>query len=173
MKPLKIAVATKNPAKIKAVQETFEELGEAIELIAAETESGVAAQPLSIAETRQGAINRATAAMDRGIDLAFGLEGGVFELENSLYVCNWGALKSADGSIYTAAGAQIPLPEEVADELRKGAELGPVMDRYANETGIRDRKGAVGILTGNLINRSEMFSHIVRLLIGQYRVNSG
>ncbi|HSJ36699.1 MAG TPA: DUF84 family protein [Planococcus sp. (in: firmicutes)] len=173
MDSLKVAVASTNPAKISAVKDCFGELGIKTEIIPVETESGVSGQPFSIGETRQGAVNRAFAALGPDFDLAIGLEGGVFELEGSLYLCNWGALASANGKVYTAAGAQIPLPEEIARELRKGMELGPVMDDYANETGIRHHKGAIGILTDGLMNRGEMFGHIVTLLIGQSRFGSG
>lgn len=60
------------------------------------------------------------------------------------------------------------LPEEIAEKLRDGKELGPVMDEYANEKGTRHHKGAIGILTANLISRTEMFEHIVKILVGQY-----
>ncbi|TAA69772.1 DUF84 family protein [Planococcus salinarum] len=170
---LKLAVASTNPAKIKAVRDCCEELSIHMEIIAAETASGVSAQPFSIAETRRGAVNRALAALGHDFDLAIGLEGGVYELEGTMYLCNWGALASSDGKIYTAGGAQIPLPEKIAQELRAGNELGPVMDWYANGTGIRHHQGAVGILTDGLMNRGDMFGHIVALLIGQYRLGSG
>lgn len=173
METLKIAVASTNPAKIKAVEDCMKGLGIHSEINAAETASGVSAQPFSIAETRQGAINRAVAALGHNFDLAIGLEGGVYELEGTMYVCNWGALASSEGKIFTAGGAQIPLPEEIAKQLRSGKELGPVMDDYANETGIRHHKGAIGILTDGLINRGEMFGHIAAILIGQYRFDNG
>lgn len=169
----KLAIASENPAKIKAVKNCLEDIGLEIEVLAVATDSGVSAQPFSIAETKQGAVNRALSALGDGIDLAIGLEGGVFELEGALYLCNWGALASSDGKIYTAGGAQIPLPEEIAQNLRIGLELGPVMDNYANEAGIRHHKGAIGLLTANLMNRGDMFSHVVKLLIGQYQLGCG
>lgn len=168
MKKVKVAVASKNAAKINAVEAVLKELEFDFELESAETDSGVSAQPLSLTETRQGAINRAQQALSSKADLAIGLEGGVYELEESLYLCNWGALASAQGAIFTAGGAQIRMPDEIATQLKAGMELGPVMDRYANETGIRQHKGAVGILTDGLVNRNEMFEHVVKLLMGQY-----
>lgn len=173
MDGLKLAVASANPAKIKAVKDCVEQLGLQMEIIAAETDSGVSAQPFSNVETRQGAVNRASTALHPDFDLAIGLEGGVYELEGTMYVCNWGALATSTGKLYTAGGAQIPLPKEIAVELRNGKELGPVMDAYANETGIRHHKGAIGILTDGLIHRGEMFGHIVTMLIGQYRRDCG
>lgn len=168
MTKIKAVVASNNPAKIKAVSSVLTELGLAFDLQPTETDSGVAAQPFSLEETRLGAINRAQRALGTGEDFAIGLEGGVYELNGVLYLCNWGALFSKQGELFTAAGAQIPLPKSIAASLKAGEELGPVMDDYVQESGTRKHKGAVGILTGGLVNRDEMFQHIVKLLIGQY-----
>jgi non-canonical (house-cleaning) NTP pyrophosphatase len=42
------------------------------------------------------------------------------------------------------------------------------MDDFAKKENVRKNEGAVGIFTNGLINRSEMFSHIMNLLVGQY-----
>lgn len=172
MKKINVIVASKNAAKIGAVSKVLSELKIDAELISIETDSGVSAQPRTISETRKGAVNRARNARLEDSDFAIGLEGGVFELDGQMYLCNWGALAAKGGKVYTAAGAQIPLPEEIANQLRNGRELGPVMDHYANETEIRHHKGAVGILTDGLINRDEMFVHVVKLLMGQHKLDS-
>ena len=69
-----------------------------------------------------------------------------------LYICNWGALVTNNGEIFTATGAGIPLPKEIAEQLLAGAELGPVMDVYTNRKGIRHDEGAIGVFTNGLIN---------------------
>lgn len=171
MKKIQAAIASKNPAKINAVSSVLKNLEWTVDLSAVDAESDVSAQPFSQQETRQGAVNRAKAALG-DFEFAIGLEGGVYEMDGTLYLCNWGALATQDGRLYTAAGAQIPLPEEIAAELNNGKELGPVMDDFANESGIRQHKGAIGILTDGLVNRGEMFGHVVKLLIGQYQRNS-
>lgn len=60
------------------------------------------------------------------------------------------------------------LPDEIAKEMKAGKELGPLMDEYTKEKDIRHHKGAVGVFTANLVDRVEMFEHIVKLLVGQY-----
>lgn len=167
---MRVVIASKNPAKINAAEIVLQLLDTEITLESMEVDSGVSAQPMSDEETRFGAINRATGALARsGADLAIGLEGGVDESEGILYLCNWGALASVNGAVITAGGARIPLPSEIAEHIVAGEELGPVMDRFANETGIRKHKGAVGVLTDGFINRESMFKHVVRLLVGQYQ----
>ncbi|ANU11446.1 NTPase [Planococcus antarcticus DSM 14505] len=171
MKKIRAAIASKNPAKINAVSSVLKNLEWTIDLSAVDAESEVSAQPFSQQETRRGAVNRANNALGE-LDFAIGLEGGVYEMDKTLYLCNWGALATQGGRLFTAAGAQIPLPTEIAKSLYDGKELGPVMDDYANESGIRHHKGAIGILTDGLVNRGEMFSQIVKLLIGQYQRDS-
>lgn len=172
MGKIHVAIASKNQAKINAVATAMEELGFSYELFSQEAASGVADQPMSLEETRNGAINRAKATLSPSVDIAIGLEGGVYEIAGQMYLCNWGALVAKSGKLYTASGAQIPLPDEIAGQLRSGRELGPVMDHYADETGTRHHKGAVGILTHGAVKRDGMFSHIVKLLVGQYMHDS-
>ncbi|SOC36625.1 DUF84 family protein [Ureibacillus acetophenoni] len=164
-----VSIGTKNRAKTAAVTNIVNNYLENVEYNHLEVPSEVSEQPRSDDETRQGAINRALNSLKISqADLNFGLEGGVREIDGKMYCCNWGALVLKDGTVITAAGALFLLPEEIADEIRIGRELGPVMDSYTNEKGIRHNKGAIGVFTANLIDRTEMFEHIVKILIGQY-----
>ncbi|MEG0258888.1 MAG: DUF84 family protein [Lysinibacillus sp.] len=166
---MEIAIGTNNKAKIGAVEAIVNELFNDTVFSYHRVSSEVAEQPRTTEETRLGAINRAkNTSVASGAELSFGLEGGVLEIANDMYVCNWGALVLADGTTFTAAGAQIVLPTEVAEEIRAGQELGPVMDIYTRQHDIRQHAGAVGIFTNSLVDRKTMFEHIVKLLIGQY-----
>lgn len=170
---MKIIVGSNNRAKINAVRDAFASLGIQAEVAGTETDSGVAAQPFGDLETMTGARNRALAAVRTGShDLAIGLEGGVKELDGRLYICNWGALALPEGTVFTAGGAQIPLPEEVAEPVRSGEELGPVMEAFTAEADIRQSGGAVGVFTAGTVGRSDMFAHVVLLLAGQWRFSS-
>lgn len=165
---MKIVIGSKNKAKTEAVKSVIQQYTDA-EFEMLSVASDVSDQPLTDEETRTGAINRALNALKiSNADAAFGLEGGVREISGELYVCNWGAMALSSGEIYTAAGAQIRLPEEVADEVRNGRELGPVMDEYTNRKDIRSHEGAVGVFTNGLVNRQTMFEHVIRLVVGQY-----
>lgn len=166
---MKVAIGTHNRAKLKAVQNVVNTYFDDIEFLEVDVPSNVSSQPFSDEETRQGAINRALNTLEAtGAELNFGLEGGVREIDGIMYCCNWGALALKNGQVLTAAGAQFMLPEEIAKKLRAGKELGPIMDEYTNEKDTRHHKGAIGVLTANLVDRKEMFEHIVTLLIGQY-----
>ncbi len=165
---LTIAIGTKNPTKVDAVKMAFE--GSVASFIPTSVDSGVANQPFSDEETIQGAINRAKAArMKTESSVGVGLEGGVFETSYGLFLCNWGALYDGVNDPFIAGGARILLPESVAKEVREGLELGEVMDLYTKENNVRHKEGAVGVFTNGLINRTEMFTHVAKLLVGQYQ----
>lgn len=163
-----IAIGTKNKAKTAAVEEVAAQYFEQCTFKHISVPSGVAEQPFSDSETRQGAINRAINAREAtGAGMGFGLEGGVYELDGVMYCCNWGAVALQDGTVISSSGASFVLPEEIAVKLRNGEELGPVMDVFTKTKDIRHHAGAIGIFTEGLVDRQAMFEHIVTLLIGQ------
>ncbi|RKQ30524.1 DUF84 family protein [Oceanobacillus halophilus] len=162
---MKIVVGSKNPTKIKAVQEIFPEA----DVASKDVPSKVSAQPFSDIETREGAINRAKQCKDVSSgSIGIGLEGGVMHVEDELYLCNWGALVTEDEQVFTASGARIVLPKEIDEELQRGIELGDIMDHYASRDEVRKKEGAIGIFTKDRISRQEMFSHVVKMLRGQW-----
>ncbi|MFD2211197.1 DUF84 family protein [Virgibacillus halophilus] len=161
---MQIIVGSKNPAKIDAVTSVFSDTA----IASKSTESNVSAQPFSDEETMRGAINRAKQCANEPTGtIGIGLEGGVMYIEEALYLCNWGALAISEDKIYTASGARIILPNEIAKKLKNGAELGDVMAEYTKKLDVRQKEGAIGIFTNELVSRKEMFTHVVRLLRGQ------
>lgn len=164
-----VAIGTKNKAKIKAVENVLSEYFQEVSFKSYDVESGVSEQPFSEEETKKGAINRSKNALQLSdADLSFGLEGGVKEIDNKLYCINWGALALKDGTIFTAGGATFLLPDDISNELRKGKTLGSVMEEFTNKKKINHFEGAIGVFTANLIDRAQMFEHIVKILIGNY-----
>lgn len=164
---MKIIIGSKNPAKIAAVKNSF--MNQAAEFHSLDIPSGVNEQPFSDEETIKGAINRAVGALREGNgDIGIGLEGGVQETSHGLLICNWGALAAKGMEPIIAGGARIVLPDEVAERLRAGEELGPVMEEYAKRKNVSKQEGAVGVFTNGKVNRAEMFTHVMNLLIGQY-----
>ncbi|WP_462411281.1 DUF84 family protein [Neobacillus sp. Marseille-QA0830] len=164
---MKIVIGSKNPTKIAAVKRSF--TGYEAEFVSLDVSSGVSNQPFSDEETIRGAINRAKASLSEGNgDIGVGLEGGVQETSQGLLLCNWGALVTNGGQPIVAGGARFLLPKEVAERLREGEELGTVMDDYAKKKNVSKQEGAVGIFTNGMVNRADMFTHVMALLVGQF-----
>lgn len=163
---MKFVLGSENQAKERAVSRVVERYIDNAIVSSVPVPSDVSAQPMSEDETRQGAINRAIAAGQGAYGV--GLEGGVHMIAGTMYICNWGALTTPEGRLFTAAGAQIPLPEQLADEIRNGKELGDAVDLYFKKQNIRMAEGAMGMLTAQLVPRDALFEHIMQLLIGQF-----
>ncbi|MCI1591943.1 DUF84 family protein [Heyndrickxia oleronia] len=167
---MKIAIGSLNPAKVKAVEEAFKEQDIDVIVTPMSVPSEVSNQPFSDEETIQGAVNRAkNCLLEENIEIGIGLEGGVVETPFGLFVCNWGALVVKGESPIIAGGARIRLPEDVAERLRKGEELGPVMEDVSKVRNVSKKEGAIGIFTNNVITRDEMFTHVMKILIGQFQ----
>lgn len=166
---MKVAIGTRNRAKVQAVKDAFT-FSESIQFIESAVPSEVSEQPFSDEETMQGAINRAkNALIKEQADIGIGLEGGVMETDEGCFLCNWGALVDQHIQPIVASGAKIPLPKEIYDELTKGKELGEIMDIYTNQHHVSQNEGAIGIFTNGFVSRKEMFEHILKMLIGQWQ----
>lgn len=166
---MQVAIASLNPTKVGAVQAVLPLSFPQAELVTISVESEVSHQPLSEEETKQGAINRSKNALRQAsVDVAIGLEGGVYIDEEKLFLCNWGAITDRAGALYLAGGAKIELPTEFIPELLEGKELCNLCDAYFKTQNIRSHGGAIGALTKDMVNRQEMFIHIMKLLLGQY-----
>ena len=162
-------IGTTNKAKLRACEKVLKEYYPHAKIIGRSLSSGVSNQPFGDEETQEGALNRARKASssERNV-VGIGLEGGVRLINDKLYICNWGALCLPDGIEFTAGGAQIPLPDEIAREVQSGKELGPVVDHYYHKKNTRHNEGAIGILTNGAVSRTDLFAHILHLLIGQW-----
>ncbi|PEA53218.1 inosine/xanthosine triphosphatase [Bacillus pseudomycoides] len=162
---MKVAVGSKNKVKVNAVQQVLAEA----EIVSLSVPSHVSAQPFSDEETLQGASNRAKLALTEGkADIGIGLEGGVMHTDHGLFMCNWGALATKEGKLFTAGGARMKLPDEFIQPLEEGKELSEVMEDYTKQRDIRSNEGAIGIFTNNYVDRTDLFVHVVKLLVGQY-----
>ncbi len=118
--------------------------------------SGVPEQPIGLEQTRAGACRRAHAALAAlGADWGLGLEGGVhFDPTGTGWLCGVVAVATRGGASSWATGAWFPLPPAVAERVRRGEELGPVMDAVTGRSGIKAHEGAIGVLTRGLVTRT-------------------
>lgn len=160
-----VFVGSTNIVKIKACREVIEPFG--YQVIGKDSQSLVSNQPKSDEETILGAINRAL-NLKEGY-LRIGLEAGVTYQNNILFLVNWGALVDENENVYVAGGTRIPLPKEIENLIfNEKLELADAMDKYYNTIDIKHHSGAIGFFTEDQIKREEIFTHIVKLLYGQY-----
>ncbi len=162
--PIKIAIGSKNPVKIAAVETILRQVYPAAEFVAVAVPSGVPEQPWGDDETIRGAENRARAAVSAiSAEFGVGLEGGVKETSLGVLTCAWCAIVSADGRTGVGGGLNMLLPPSVGEQLRQGGELGPAMDALSGGHNTKQKQGAVGILTGGLSSRQAAYEQLVAL----------
>jgi inosine/xanthosine triphosphatase len=158
------AVGSTNPAKIEAVRLALAGLAPGCALEAVDVPSGVATQPVGDQATREGARNRARAALGAtGADVAFGLEGGVIDEPPLVWLVSWVAVIGNDGRHGDASGLRMPLPRTVAERLAAGDELGTVIDDLFAVRASKQHIGAVGLLTEGFVSRTEAFADLVAM----------
>lgn len=165
-----ISIGTKNAAKLAACEEILHLAFPDSALVAYDVPSGVAAMPTTNEETAQGAVHRARAALeaDLNAELGVGLEGGVYEGPfNRMYLLGWAALTDRNGKVGIGHSAAVALPESIAKELRKGAELGPLMHQRTSED-IRHTIGTTGYLTKGLYPRNREFEDALRNAVAPF-----
>lgn len=159
-----VVIASTNPVKIRAVQAAVEKMFDMspFEFVGVSVPSGVSNQPMSSDETRQGAENRARAALAAKPEaqLAFGIEGGIEDDEYGMASFAWVAVTNGV-SMHVAKSATFYLPEEVALLVRQGKELGEADDIVFRKENSKQVNGAIGLLTNNTITREELYTPAV------------
>lgn len=156
--------------------------GSDFELVGMEVDSGVSHTPSSQEELMRGARQRADAlaqiAKKNNLQWHYfvGLEGGLDVVHETsspapkrrhsdlslngrrrVFLESWAYVSDGTHGHYGRSGG-IELPEQLIREvLENGTELAVAIDRFAGIRGIRDKQGAWGILSGDLISRQEAF----------------
>jgi len=160
----KVIVASKNPVKLEAVKIGFEKMFSktAFEFEGISVTSGVNDQPLTNEETLQGAIKRSENAFSKITDADFwvGVEGGIEVNNSDMSVFAWIVVKSnkMQGKGRTA---EFFLPQKVVELISEGKELGEADDIVFGRKNSKQKAGAVGILTDNIIDRAKLYSEAV------------
>lgn len=165
---LKVIIASKNPVKIQAVKNGFENMfpNQGFDFLGVSVPSGVADQPMSSKETFTGAMNRAENASSEVISADFyvGVEGGIERHGNEMESFAWIVIKSG-GKYGKARSGTFFLPNEVVELIKDGKELGEADDIVFNRNNSKQQGGAVGILTDNALNRTTYYTEAVVLAL--------
>ncbi len=167
--PQTILIASRNPVKIAAALEGFRRMFPETTFTATgvEVPSGVPAQPMSDAETRRGARNRAARAAEAfpQADYWVGIEGGLHPDGATFLALAWVCVRAADGRRGEARTGTFHIPPAVAALVRQGMELGEADDLVFGRSNSKQKNGAVGLLTGNLIDRTRFYTQAVILAL--------
>ena len=165
---MNVIVGSNNPVKIEAVKRAFSKAfpGASLEVTGCDADSGVSVQPMNDESTVRGASNRA--AHCRSIypeaDYWIGLEGGCQFNDDNLEAFAWMVILS-ENKKGKARTASFVLPKEVAALVKNGLELGEADDIVFQQNDSKQKNGAVGILTNNLIDRTSYYEQALILAL--------
>lgn len=163
MKKLSVVVGSTNPVKVNAVKNTFELLfsDTAIECLGVKAPSGVDEQPMTEHETLLGAKNRVQYCAEQyPSDFSVAIEGGVDCFEYGAATFAFVVIKQGD-KVVTGRSANLPLPDSIYQALSHGEELGPLMDTLFNTENIKQKGGAIGLLTNGHATRGSSYEQAI------------
>jgi inosine/xanthosine triphosphatase len=157
-----VVVASMNPVKISAVDRAFTRMfpDQQFRLESTLGDSGVSDQPLTDEATLEGALNRAVNAREKekSADYWVGIEGGIEFRDEEALAFAWIVTLSGEMTGKGRTGS-FYLPTKVAALIREGKELGDADDIVFNRTDSKRQNGAIGILTGDVIDRAALYEH--------------
>jgi non-canonical (house-cleaning) NTP pyrophosphatase len=85
-----------------------------------------------------------------------------------LLLVGWVVVVDRNGREGVGGTARLPLPKAIAEQVKAGRELGPLMDEILGEENVKQKGGAVGALTAGLVPRSETFAVAVAYALGPF-----
>jgi inosine/xanthosine triphosphatase len=167
---MRVVIASMRAPKVNGVQRAFRKLAQIYSLgdIVFESmsvDSGVSATPLTVDELMAGAQQRATTAFAKTQEqskepaalYSVGVEGGVCIFQGHTFLQSWACIYNGEQVGFGSSGS-IEIPSALSDAVvRGGADLGDVIDNFAEQHNVRSKQGTWGILTNDLITREDSF----------------
>lgn len=162
---MKVAVGSTNPVKVQATVEAFQEVFGVVEIIEKEVDSEVLDQPFG-KEVIDGSKNRAKNVLKiTDADFGVGIESGLMELGGIWYNLGFVTIVDKKGRMGTGTSGWFECPSNILEKIKKGKELGEVMDKMTARKNVKKEEGAVGILTKRKVSRKDLYKHGVLMAL--------
>lgn len=167
-----VIVASKNPVKINAVKMAFQQMFSSREFRfeGVSVPSGVSEQPMDDETTLRGAANRVANAKEhsKSADFWVGIEGGIERSGPGMQAFAWVVIRNGD-TTGKARTASFFLPKKVCELIESGKELGEADDIVFGHSNSKQKNGASGLLTGNVVDRAALYSQAVVLALVPFK----
>lgn len=157
---MKIAVGSKNPVKIHAVELAFTQLWPTTtwDVVSIAVPSGISDQPMSDEEAITGAKNRAKLALEKlGADFGIGLEGGLHQIGEYWFDSGWMVVRDKTGKEGIGSTVRAHTPASMMQHIHAGKELGEVCDLVFGKVNSKQSEGQFGLLTKNAVTRTSAY----------------
>lgn len=157
---MKIAIGSKNPAKLAAAKIAIDKLFPSAKVISVKVDSSVDSQPKSDHEAIKGAINRAKVALKKiHADFAIGMEGGIHKIGKHWFECGWIAVVDKKGKIGLGSSGRWKVSAKIVKHLLSGKELAEVIQKLTGRSQVHQEEGMMGLITNNHLPRHIAYSH--------------
>lgn len=168
-KVITVAIGSTSPVKLKATQLAFTEAFGKVKVLSIETSSGVRDQPITRAEALEGATNRAKVALhETGADFGVGIEGGVYHSKGRYFTAAPVVVLAKDGRIGVSASNPLELPPVVARKVKRGGEVGPIMDALLGIADTKKKLGIIGYLTDGMVLRHIAYATALKVALAKF-----
>ena len=155
-RPLDVRVGSTNPVKVEAARRAFAAAFPSVSVRGVRVESRVGPQPLE-AETAEGAIARARAALGKG-DYGVGIEAGLSwsEAARDYLDVQYCAVADRRGVVTVGHGPGFRHPPAVIEAVKARRTVGEAMERLSGVRGIGRKEGAIGWLSRGAMDRTRL-----------------
>ncbi|WP_404342543.1 inosine/xanthosine triphosphatase [Pseudoalteromonas mariniglutinosa] len=167
---LRIIVGSRNPVKINAAKHIFSLFftEHNIDCQGIDAPSGVPAQPIGEEQTRLGAENRVSYCQQHyEADFYVAMEGGAEQFSYGAATFAFVVIANSEQSSI-GRSSNLPLPQTMYNALLTGQELGDIMDQAFNTQNIKQRGGAIGLLTNNHATRESTYTQALTLAMAPF-----
>jgi inosine/xanthosine triphosphatase len=154
-----VVVGSTNACKVSAVASTLTGYSRfaAVQVCGFKASSDVSEQPRSMQETLRGARNRAASAFASrpDVDVAFGIESGVFEMDELMFdICACVAVIKG-GREAVGWSSAFEIPPRVAAHVRCGLDLSQASNAVglSADPKLGEGQGLIGVLTEGRVDR--------------------
>jgi inosine/xanthosine triphosphatase len=166
---MKVTVGSKNPVKLRATRNVFEKIFGKVKVLATNVNSGVSHTPSSFGELVKGAINRAKEALKKTkADFGVGLEGGYEKTKFGFFLSEVVAIVDNKGRIGIGGGGRVLLTQKIVSELKKGKELGEILDQIQKTKNTKQKLGTVGFLLKGRITREKSVEQAILYALARF-----
>ena len=174
MEKIHICVGSLNPTKINATKIAFGKYFDNFQLFKINGDSKVPDQPIGLKIILEGAINRATSALNFLIDTkkvedgiyGVGIEAGLVNIpyiKTNYMDFQFCVIMDEYKHISLGSGVAFEYPQSVIDQILSNnkKEIGEVMGKLAGNINLKNEAGAISFLSHNTINRTEILTQAV------------
>ncbi|PID87695.1 hypothetical protein CSB07_00025 [Candidatus Gracilibacteria bacterium] len=160
---LKIAIGTKSPPKVSAIEEAVTNCpyfkDKEIEFITLKVKSDISDMPTSIEENMLGAKNRAiNSSKEVKADFYIGMEGGTNFLGEKSYLFGVIYLLNKNGEGHFGISNMMEVPKYFHKKIYyEKQELGPILSEVTGIENASKKNGAFGAWSDDILTRKNQF----------------